>query len=155
MLLSYRVPREPSGPRIAVWRKLKRLGVAQLSDGLVGLPADARTREHLEWVAQEVRDAGGQAGVWLAEPTDAAQQRRLAADLSAARAGEYTAVRAEAEQARTLPTVQRRRAGQRLRAELGRIARRDFFPPPHRELAQAAVRALLDTGAVDPQEVPR
>ena len=50
---------------------LKRLGVAQLSDGLVGLPADARTSEHLEWIAQEVREAGGQASVWLAEPTDA------------------------------------------------------------------------------------
>ena len=79
MLLSYRVPREPSAPRIAVWRKLKRLGVAQLSDGLVGLPDDARTREHLEWIAQEVREAGGQAGVWLAEPTDPAFLTRKAA----------------------------------------------------------------------------
>jgi hypothetical protein len=41
VLLSYRVPREPSTPRIAVWRKLKRLGAAHLSDGLVTLPADA------------------------------------------------------------------------------------------------------------------
>jgi membrane AbrB-like protein len=49
VLLSYRMPREPSTPRIAVWRKLKRLGIAQLSDGLVALPADARTREQLEW----------------------------------------------------------------------------------------------------------
>src|SRR2546426_12490016 len=86
VLLSYRVPREPSAPRIAVWRKLKRLGVAQLSDGLVALPADARTREHLEWIAQEVREAGGQAGVWLAEPTDPVQQRELAGDMAAARA---------------------------------------------------------------------
>ncbi len=39
VLLSYRLPREPSTPRIAVWRKLKRLGVAQISDGLVALPA--------------------------------------------------------------------------------------------------------------------
>ena len=39
VLLSYRLPREPSTPRIAVWRKLRRLGVAQISDGLVALPA--------------------------------------------------------------------------------------------------------------------
>ena len=39
VLLCYRLPREPSTPRITVWRKLKRLGVAQLSDGLVTLPA--------------------------------------------------------------------------------------------------------------------
>src|SRR5262249_54104107 len=68
VLLCYRVPREPSAPRIAIWRKLKRLGVAQLGDGLVGLPADARTREQLEWVAEDVTEAGGSAGVWLARP---------------------------------------------------------------------------------------
>ena len=32
VLLSYRVPREPSTPRIAVWRRLRQLGVAQLGD---------------------------------------------------------------------------------------------------------------------------
>ena len=38
VLRAYRLPREPSAPRLAVWGKLKRLGVAQLLDGLVGLP---------------------------------------------------------------------------------------------------------------------
>ena len=38
VLLSYRMPREPSTPRITIWRKLKRLGVAQLGDGLIALP---------------------------------------------------------------------------------------------------------------------
>ncbi|MFR9773221.1 hypothetical protein [Nocardia sp. SC052] len=47
-MLSYRMHREPSTPRIALWRKLKRLGFGQISDGLVALPADARTREQLE-----------------------------------------------------------------------------------------------------------
>jgi hypothetical protein len=28
VLLSYRMPREPSTPRITIWRKLKRLGIA-------------------------------------------------------------------------------------------------------------------------------
>lgn len=38
-------------PRRSVWRRLKRLGVAQLADGVVALPADARTREQPERVA--------------------------------------------------------------------------------------------------------
>jgi hypothetical protein len=154
VLLAYRLPREPSSPRIAVWRKLKRLGVAQLSDGLVALPADPRTREALEWIGQEVREADGQAELWLAEPGEVAQQQRLEAELAAARAAEYQGVREEAVQAGQLPAAQRRRTGQRLRAELGRIARRDFFPPPEREAAQAAVQALLDTED-DTVEVPR
>jgi hypothetical protein len=52
VLLAYRLPREPSNPRVAVWRKLERLGVARLGDGLVALRADARTREHLEGLAE-------------------------------------------------------------------------------------------------------
>src|SRR6266700_1186066 len=60
VLLAYRLPRVPSTPCSAVWRRLKRLGVAWMGDGLVALPADARTREQLEWIAEEVSDHGGE-----------------------------------------------------------------------------------------------
>jgi hypothetical protein len=149
--LCYRVPREPSAPRIAIWRKLRRLGVAQLGDGLAGLPADARTREQLEWVAEEVTEAGGSAGVWLARPATAAQERELATAMAAARTAEYSAVTAQA--AAVLESSERARAAalRRLRAELRRITRRDYFPPPAREQARAAVEALAradqDAGA--------
>ena len=68
VLLAYKVPREPSTPRIALWRALRRLGAVQVLDGLVALPADSRTREQLEWLADEVLEAGGEASVWLARP---------------------------------------------------------------------------------------
>jgi hypothetical protein len=142
VLLCYRVPREPSAPRIAIWRKLKRLGVAQLGDGLVALPADARTREQLEWVAEEVTEAGGSAGVWLARPASVAQERGLAAAMAAARAAEYAAVAARAAAARGAGDAARAAALRRLRAELRRIGRRDYFPPAVREQARAGVEAL-------------
>ena len=94
MLLAYRLPREPSNPRVAVWRKLERLGVARLGDGLVALPADARTREQLDWLAEEILEAGGTSTVWLATPASAAQERTIAAAMRAARAAEYRAVTA-------------------------------------------------------------
>jgi hypothetical protein len=144
VLLSYRVPREPSTPRIAIWRNLKRLGVAQLGDGLVGLPADARTRERLEWVADDVLAAGGSASVWLARPASAAQERELAGQMAAARAAEYQAVTAQAQAARALDGRERDAVVRRLRGELRRITRRDFFPPVERDAAQQAVRALAD-----------
>jgi hypothetical protein len=144
VLLSYRVPREPSTPRIAVWRKLKRLGVAQISDGLVALPAGARTREQLEWVAEEVMDAGGSAAIWLARPAARAQERELAQAMAAARAAEYQAViaaAAVADPAALEPAVRR------LRNEFRSIQRRDYFPPAERDLAQAALQALAAPGA--------
>src|SRR3954453_22354096 len=92
VLLAYRLPREPSTPRIAVWRKLRRLGVVQLVDGLAALPADARTKEQLEWLAEEILEAGGEATVWLGRPGSRADERRLATRMAAAVAEEYCGV---------------------------------------------------------------
>jgi len=142
VLLNYRMPREPSTPRSAVWRTLRRLGVAQLSDGLVALPADARTREQLDWVAAEVREAAGTAGLWVARPGTLGQERELAAAMAADRAAEYRAVQEHAQVALGLPDVERQRALRRLREELRRIRRRDFFPPAERDAAVAAVEDL-------------
>ena len=145
VLLAYRLPREPSGPRVAVWRKLRRLGAIQLLDGLVALPADARTREQLEWLADEVLEAGGESTVWLGRLGSAPQERALAERMSEALAADYGAVATEANAAAGEPDVSRRRTVARLRRELQRIARRDFFPPPDREHARRAVDRLAQT----------
>ena len=149
VLLSYRMPREPSTPRIAVWRKLKRLGVAQLADGVVALPADARTREQLEWLADEVLDSGGTAGIWIARPASEAQERELARSLASARAAEYQALVEEATAAAGGDESARSSAARRLRAELRRINRRDYFPPSEREHARRAVNALTEPSTTD------
>jgi hypothetical protein len=146
VLLSYRLPREPSTPRIAVWRKLRRLGVAQISDGLVALPAGARTREQLEWVSEEVSDARGTAAIWLARPATRAQEEHLAQAMAAARAAEYQALITAADEAAASLAANppaRSAAVRRLRNELRAIQRRDYFPPAERDYAQAAVQALF------------
>ena len=142
VLLAYRLPREPSGPRLAVWRKLKRLGVAQLLDGLVALPLDSRNREQLEWVADEVAEAGGHASIWIAAPATAAQERELAGAMRKVIAEQYRAVIAQAGEASADQTGRPRRTLARLRRELDRIGRRDYFPPPERDEARAAVEEL-------------
>ena len=142
VLLAYRLPREPSTPRIAVWRKLRRLGVVQLVDGLVALPADARTKEQLEWIAEEVLESGGEATVWVGQPGSMADERRLASRMAAAVAEEYRSVLADAQQAARGDSRPRRRTVARLQRELQRIGRRDFFPPAERDEAHAAVRRL-------------
>src|SRR5262249_2517913 len=141
----YRLPREPSTPRIAVWRKLKRLGVAQLLDGLVALPHDGRNQEQLEWIANDVGEAGGEAGIWLGTPASAAQERELVARMREAVAAEYGALIAAAEAVHDEPAGRRRRSLGRLRRELHRMRLRDYFPPDERELAQQAVDGLASS----------
>lgn len=141
-MLAYRLPREPSTPRIALWRKLKRLGVAQLSDGLVALPLDSRNREQLEWLAEEVGEAGGEASIWLADAATASQTRSLASGLASAIAEEYERVAREAELARTEDSSTRSRTLARLRREMRRIRARDYFPPRERTNAEHAMQAL-------------
>jgi Protein ChrB, N-terminal len=142
VLLAYRLPREPSTPRSALWRKLRRLGAAQVLDGLAALPLDARNREQLEWLADEAVEAGGEATIWVAELGSAAQERELAARMAEAVAADYRALVADVEAAHAERPGSRRRTLARLRRELRRIRARDYFPPPERERAQQALDEL-------------
>jgi hypothetical protein len=142
VLLAYKLPRDPSTPRSSLWRKLRRLGAAQVLDGLATLPLDARNREQLEWLAEDIVEAGGEATIWVGELASARQERELASRMAEAVADDYLAVIADAVAAREESSGQRRRTLGRLRRELRRIKARDYFPPPERERAEQAVQQL-------------
>lgn len=145
VLFTYRLPREPSTPRAALWRSLRRIGAAQIVDGLVALPDLERTREQIEWLAQTVRESGGDATVWTASLSSAAERSRLIGEMTAARSIEYAAI---AESAHALLDVEgadaaaRRRSARLLRREIHRVIRRDYFPSGARDTAQVALDAL-------------
>ncbi len=145
-LLSYRIPRDPSTPRIAVWRKLKNLGVEQIGDGLVALPDDARTREHLEWIAADVVRAGGEAAVWVAH-TSRTTSEQIATQMRAARNLEYRSLIAEAAESGTSTD---KRTLQRFRRTVRKIERRDYFKAPLRDRARLAIDALTTATVEEP-----
>lgn len=142
VLLAYRLPREPSTPRITVWRKLRRLGAGQIVDGLVALPATDRTREQLGWVANDVLDAGGEASVWVAQLDTVRFERDLVARMAGEVAAEYRELIAAADDAGIETDGTRRRALARLRRELRRVDERDHFGTPDRARAHRAVERL-------------
>jgi hypothetical protein len=76
ILLSSRLPRDPSRLRLAVWRRLKRLGAILIHDAVWILPADAKTREAFEWLADEIEEQGGTAWIWEAAGLSPAQDRQ-------------------------------------------------------------------------------
>jgi hypothetical protein len=65
LLLTYTLPREPSAPRVALWRKLKKLGAILMHDALWVLPATPSLQEQVRWLATEIAEADGSAAVWL------------------------------------------------------------------------------------------
>jgi hypothetical protein len=67
VLLLYTLPREPSAPRVAAWRKLKKLNALLLHDAVWVLPARPPLIEHFRWLAAEVGEAAGDAHMWIAE----------------------------------------------------------------------------------------
>jgi hypothetical protein len=142
VLLAYRLPREPSTPRIAVWRKLRRLGAVQLVDGLVALPRDSHTQEQLEWLAEEIGEAGGETTLWIGHAGNRGQERALAERMGEGIAAEYRTVIDAARESRARDQSSRRRTLARLRRALRAIRARDYFPPTERAEAERAVEEL-------------
>ena len=144
MLLVYRIPREPSRHRVAVWRKLQDLGALYLQDGVAALPEDAVTREQLEWLQLRVREAGGEATLWQGRPGTVAEEAELVGAFRSSREEAYRAIVAEAERVRRKAEMgagglleQLDKLERRFRAE----RRRDYFRSPLRTEAAAALKA--------------
>ena len=159
ILLSSRVPREPTRLRLAIWRRLKRLGAVLIHDAVWILPADARTREAFEWLAEEIEEQGGTVWVWEGAGLSPAQDQEtieLFRDEANAR---YAEIGASAEAIRKV--MLRRRSGARRRSlspaalahaerqlrglqrALRLERRRDYFRADGRTQAEAILKQAL------------
>ena len=148
VLLVYRLPREPSRHRVAVWRKLRDLGALYLQDGVAALPEDAVTREQLEWLQLRVREAGGEATLWEAKPGTIAEEVELVEAFRSSREEAYKAIIARAERLRRKAQMG---GGQTLLEQLGKLERefraerrRDYFRSPLRLQAAEALKATRE-----------
>jgi hypothetical protein len=147
VLLIYRLPREPSRHRVAVWRKLRDLGALYLQDGVAALPEDGVTREQLEWLQLRVREAGGEATLWEGRPGTVAEEAELVGDFRASREEAYQTITAEAERLRRKAQM----GGEALSEQLGKLERefraerrRDYFRSPLRREAAAALKGARE-----------
>jgi phosphomevalonate kinase len=144
VLLVYRIPREPSRHRVAVWRKLRDLGALYLQDGVAALPEDAVTREQLEWLQLRVREAGGEATLWEGRPGTAAEEVKLVEAFRSSREEAYRTIIAEADHMRHKAQM----GGSGVLEQLGKLERefraerrRDYFRSPLRVEAAQALKA--------------
>jgi hypothetical protein len=59
-IITYRLPKEPSRHRVAVWRELRRLGAVSLQQGTWALPSGEGFDEGFAQVVRTIDAAGGQ-----------------------------------------------------------------------------------------------
>jgi hypothetical protein len=160
MLLSSRLPREPSRLRLAIWRRLRRLGAVLLHDAIWVLPADAKTREAFEWLAEEIRELGGTAWAWEATGISAEQDRDLVALFRQEADSRYAQIGQSAVAIRDA-LLRGRRRGRRARLPASSYVghairqlrgleravrleqRRDYFRAPGRDRASSLIATAL------------
>lgn len=146
LILIYRLPREPSRPRVAAWRKLKTLGAIYLQDGVAALPENAVTREQLEWLQVQIKEANGEAMLWEAKPNTLLENNELVEAFRSSREEAYRTLIAGAER------IQRKAAlggdSKTLLEELGKLERelrverrRDYFRSSLREEAVVVLKS--------------
>jgi ChrB-like protein len=147
--LSYRLPPEPTRLRLAVWRRLRRIGAVLLHDSVWVLPADGKTREAFEWLAEEIEEQGGTALIWEAQSLDSQQDRFIVGRFRAEADARYASLAESAGKFQRVAIRRRAPTGRLLQARRQLLGleralrlerRRDYFRTPGRAAAEEAVR---------------
>jgi hypothetical protein len=95
--LTYSLPSKPqSTQRVALWRRLRRLGAVSPTGSLYILPAQAQCVEAFQWLIQEIRQAQGEAFAAYIERFDGISDQRLVELFDLARKKEYAQIEARA-----------------------------------------------------------
>lgn len=96
LLLLYGLSAKHSAARLALWRQLKRLGAVSLKTSAYVLPDRPELYESFQWLAQRVREQGGDATLVRAADVDGVSDDELVQMFQRARAEDYAQIIAEA-----------------------------------------------------------
>lgn len=97
LVFSYSLPsKSKSGPRVTAWRRLGRTGAISPTSGVYLLPAREECLEVFQWLAQEIRQASGEALVMHVEQFEGLSDQDLMALFNTARGEAYREIEAQA-----------------------------------------------------------
>src|SRR5437879_7726391 len=95
LLLLFSLPTKRKTERVAVWRRLKRMGAIQLKTSAYLLPDEPAQYEQFQWLAQQIRDYGGDSTLVRAQEIEGLTREKVVSLFNAARDKEYVALRKE------------------------------------------------------------
>src|SRR5204863_5922739 len=144
LLLLYSLPKKRNTARVAVWRRFKKIGAIQVKTSTYLLPDQPAQYEHFQWLAQQIRDYGGDATLVRAQEIEGMPNEKLVALVDRARDQEFGEVK-KALQA--LLARGKKRAPEIGAADLERLTRQfreisevDFFQSPRGQDVQMLLR---------------
>jgi hypothetical protein len=160
IVFTYSLPTKlRSSPRVALWRRLKRLGAVSLAGGMQVLPAREECVEAFQWLAQEIRQAKGDALVLRVQKFEGLTAQQIIELFQRAREEEYRAIDTEVKKLEKTLIAQKTKNSTEISEMLGRlrkqhseIARIDYFDSADGSRVASRIAKLEQSLAPTPSE---
>src|SRR5436305_3522243 len=93
LLLLFSLPTNRNTERVAVWRRLKKMGAVQIKTSTYLVPDEPAQYEQFQWLAQQIREYGGDSTLVRAQEIEGLSRDRIISLFNAARDHEYSIVK--------------------------------------------------------------
>src|SRR5262249_19989201 len=93
LLLLFSLPKNRNTQRVAVWRRLKKMGAVQIKTSTYLLPDEPTQYEQFQWLAQQIQDYGGDSTLVRAREIETLTNEKVIAMFNDARAKDYAELR--------------------------------------------------------------
>ncbi len=155
LFLVHQIQTPRSRERVKIWRLTKKVGAVLYRNSVYVLPFDKERLEDFQWLCQQIKDAHGEASIFVSAANDEKENREVRDLFMRAREEEYVKLIAGAE--RLSERIQNLKAQQRLSKSvlkrllkeakalgeaLTEIQRVDFFGAPSGKKASSALERL-------------
>jgi hypothetical protein len=89
LLLLFSLPTKRKTERVAVWRRLRKMGAVQLKTSTYLLPDEPAQYEQFQWLAQQIRDYGGDSTLVRAQEIEGLTRDAVVSLFNTAREAQY------------------------------------------------------------------
>jgi hypothetical protein len=134
LLLLFSLPTNRNTERVAVWRRLKKMGAVQIKTSTYLLPDEPAQYEQFQWLAQQIRDYDGDSTLVRAHEIEGLTKERVIVMFNDARAKDYGELRKSLQ---SFIARRKKMDAEETVSELERLTRRfrevravDFFDSP-------------------------
>ncbi len=159
ILLLYGLPTTKSSERVNLWRRLKKFGALSLKASAYLLPDRPTHFERFQWLAQQIRDGGGEATLIRVSEIENLSTTAVIALFNEARAADYQELISSVNE---LLKQNRKRKSETFQAEISKIRARfgdlraiDFFNSPRAHDVETLLQSAANLHGQKAATAPR